>query len=169
MNEIWIETNNKNTNKNTIIAFSNTGKMKLSNGSILPIPYRQTVTFKGKRLRLYRVIAELFIPKTQEDIDEGRDIIDHITHHPIGININDIRNLRWCTRAENNKFPEFRKHDSEGCKGRIPWNKGKHFSDDSKEKMRKAKIGKKLDDEHKLKISESLIRFYQKKKARENP
>ena len=55
------------------------------------------------------------------------------------MNINDVRNLRWCTPKENNNFeealnnkrdgrysktPEWRKKMSLGMKGRVPSNKG---------------------------------------------
>ena len=61
-------------------------------------------------------MADNFILKTEEDIKLGRTVIDHITHSPVGMNINDVRNLRWCTGAENAGFPEARANVKEGLK-----------------------------------------------------
>lgn len=114
MTEVWIETNNKNNYNKTIVAISNMGNVKLKNGDIRPSRYREMVTINGKQIRIYRVIAEHFIPKTQEDIELGRNEIDHKTHEPVEMNINDIRNLRWCTQKENMGFEEARINNSKG-------------------------------------------------------
>lgn len=110
MQEIWIQTNVKVSNGNNIIEVSNRGRIKRANGDIEESTLRQTLNANGKRTRIHRFIAEHFIPKTQEDIALGRDCIDHITHNPIGMNVNDVRNLRWCTIKENNNFDEGRKN-----------------------------------------------------------
>ena len=138
--EEWKNTNNTSYRHDTIVAVSNYGRLKLRNCEIKDSYYRQTMRYEGKHTRVHIVIAKLFIPKTEEDIRLNRNFIDHITHNPIGININDIRNLRWCTCKENNNFPEAlqNKRDgslaktpewcaklSAGMKGRVPWNKGK--------------------------------------------
>lgn len=114
MTEIWIETNNRNNYNKTIVAISNTGCVKQKNGEIRPSRYREMVTFNGKQIRIYRFIAEHFILKTPEDIELGRNQIDHITHNPPGMNINDVRNLRWCTQKENMGFEEARINNSKG-------------------------------------------------------
>lgn len=149
MKEEWKEIKHKKYKQDTIVAVSNFGKLKLHNGEIVESKYRQHIRYNGKHMKIHRLIALLFIPKTQEDIINNRDIIDHITHEPKNMNINDVRNLRWCTTLENNNFKEaienkrisFKKRSKEwseniskGRKGIVPWNKGvngeeylKHF------------------------------------------
>ena len=151
MLEEWKEINHKIVKPNSIVAVSNTGKIKRNNGAIEVTGRRkETMRLNGKHLRIERAIATLFIPKTEEDIRLGRNVVDHITHHPTDMNINDVRNLRWCTLKENNNFPEavsnkrgikrteetknklrnrvitdeWRRKNSESHKGKTPWNKG---------------------------------------------
>jgi len=121
MNEIWIEIINKSNRHDAIIAISNLGNMKRRNGVIEPIPLRQLI----KREYSYRLLAEHFIPKTEEDIEYNRNLIDHISHNPIDMNVNDIRNLRWCNRIENATFDEALSNQRNSKLGSIPWNKGK--------------------------------------------
>ena len=138
MMEEWKSTNNTSRRGDTIVEVSNYGRLKLKSGEIRDSYYRQCMRYEGKFTKVHIVIAKLFIPKTDEDIRLGRNCIDHKTHNPIGININDVRNLRWCTYKENNNFDEAKLHKKEiartpewcenmskGMKGRIPWNKGK--------------------------------------------
>lgn len=104
--EIWIKTgNNARTNKR-IIAISNCGRIMRANGKIEFTHYRQPLSINGKCIRIHRVLAEYFIPKTENDIMLGRDVVDHISHAPENMNVNDIRNLRWCTVKENSNFTE---------------------------------------------------------------
>lgn len=116
MKEIWIETGNTKQ-YNSIVAISNTGLLKTKDGQIRESKYREVISLKGKCCRVHQFIAEHFIPKTKEDLDLGRNIIDHKTHEPDGMNINDVRNLRWCTSKENANFEESLKNRSEGHKG----------------------------------------------------
>ena len=141
MKEEWIEIEQKSNKPNAIVAVSNTGCVRRYNGKITVTTLRDSIIrYKGKQIRLHRLIAMLFIPKTEEDIRLNRDTVDHITHNPVGMNINDVRNLRWCNVKENNNFdeakskkkiaqnnrsPEWCKNISEGRKGIVPWNKGK--------------------------------------------
>ena len=144
--EKWKNTNNTSYRGDTIVEVSNYGRLKLKSGEIRDSYYRQVMRYEGKSTKVHIVIAKLFMPKTDEDIRLGRNCIDHITHNPEGININDIRNLRWCTYKENNNFDEgklnkhkphkittqgkyvrsleTRKKNSQSNLGRIPWNKG---------------------------------------------
>jgi hypothetical protein len=141
MEEIWIKLTNKRLLKNTIIEISNTGLMKRYDGSIEIMPIRQAIHTRPK-IYAYRVLAEHFIPKTEEDIALGRNHVDHITHNPINMHVNDIRNLRWCTRDENAGFDEARANKRLSMIGK---NKGKkrtleqreHISKATKEGMKK--------------------------------
>lgn len=138
MMEQWKNTNNTSYRGDTIVEVSNYGRLKLKSGEIRDSYYRQVMRYEGKSTKVHIVIAKLFIPKTEEDVRLNRNCVDHITHSPVGININDIRNLRWCTYKENNNFEEAKQHKreivrtpewcenmSKGMKGRKPWNKGK--------------------------------------------
>lgn len=144
--EEWKSTNNTSYRGDTIVEVSNYGRLKLKSGEIRDSYYRQVMRYEGKTTKVHIVIAKLFMPKTDEDIRLGRNCIDHKTHNPIGININDVRNLRWCTYKENNNFEEGKlnkhkphkittqgkyvrsletiKKNSQSNLGRIPWNKG---------------------------------------------
>lgn len=135
MQEIWIKLEHNSNHPNDIIAISNTGLYKLRKGTIHTAKLRHHILFNGKYVYTYRILAEYFIPKTEEDIVLGRNYIDHISHQPEGMNINDIRNLRWCTRKENDNFKEAKVNKS------------------------KAKKGKKLSEEHKDKISKSMKQY----------
>lgn len=108
MKEVWKETYNTTLKNSTIVAVSNMGRIKRRDGTIEFSKYRQEFYVNKERTRIYRFIAEQFIPKTQEDIELGRDEIDHKTHEPDNMNINDVRNLRWCTHKENMGFEEVR-------------------------------------------------------------
>lgn len=106
MTEIWIETGNVNNYNKTIVAISNMGRVKTKDGEIRVSTRFESVTQNGKYIKIHRFIAKHFIPKTEEDIRLNRDTVDHITHNPTDVNINDVRNLRWCTQKENMGFPE---------------------------------------------------------------
>lgn len=137
MDEIWVDLNRTIIQRKTILAISNMGNMKLGSGIIKPIPLRQLITYNGKLIRLYRIIAEYFIPKTEEDIALGRNYVDHITHNPINMNVNDVRNLRWCTQKENLNFKEAKYKCSEAMKGRFIGETnpffGKHHSEETRQ------------------------------------
>lgn len=112
--------------------------MRRVNGVIEPAPLRQSI---GKPMKLVsRILAERFIPKTTEDIAIGRNIVDHITHHPKDMNVNDIRNLRWCTKGENSRFEESRNNHSKAQRGKCK--------------------GIKLSEERRKHISQGLRRYH---------
>lgn len=129
MQEIWInlERSNKAMRPNTIIEISNTGLFKRLDGTIGVIPLRMQIGKPPKRV--YRILMDYFKSRTEEDIRLGRNIVDHISYEPVGMNINDIRNLRWCTQKENNNFDEHLYNLSTALKGKSKskpvWNKGK--------------------------------------------
>lgn len=153
MDEIWIEFElNKNNHMSTaIVAVSNKGNMKRRNGTIEPVPLRQVVYINSKHYVVSRLLAEHFIPKTEEDISLGRNVVDHITHNPIDMNINDVRNLRWCTQKENCNFEEC----INNMTGREAWNKGKQIRD---------LYDYTFTEEHKRKISEARKRYWERVK-----
>lgn len=150
MNELWETIEHEKIKSNTIIAVSNFGRIKRANGIIEVSKLRDSVIrYKGHIRRIHRIIAELFLSKTEEDIKLHRNVIDHISHNPSNMNINDVKNLRWCTQKENMNFEEAlnnkkgrivsaetrkklseshkgKKHSEETLnkmKGRTPWNK----------------------------------------------
>lgn len=120
MNWYYMKSPSKINNKH-IIAVSDTGMMMRHSGSIEVIPYRQMVTDDGKLIRAYRLIAKIWLKAGRHDQTD----IDHITHNPKDMNINDVRNLRWCTKAENCQFDEHCRNLSNAKKGKPTWNKGK--------------------------------------------
>lgn len=168
MKEIWIERDCSKIrpHQNNIIAYSNTGKIKRQNGEITAASLRQLIDHK----LLYRILAEKFLPKTPEDIKFNRCLVDHITHDPKDMCVNDVRNIRWCNNKENSNFSECkenmrknhadisgennpmfgrkrsdiseetRKKLSDASKKRKGW----HHSEETKEKIRKARLRNKL-------------------------
>ena len=163
MNEIWIDIpiNNKNRCHRAIIAISNLGNMKRRNGIIEPIPLRQTIG--GKRIFAYRILLEHFKPRTEEDIALGRNQVDHITHNPSDMNVNDIRNLRWCTAKENHNFEEFRNNVSHNFKGRKHSEEARRRMSEIAKGRKSPRKGCKLSEETKLKISEGLNKYHANK------
>lgn len=119
--EIWKAIPHKKVvNKNTqIIAISNCGRLMRENGKIDIIKLRQYIMFEGKQTKIYRLLMLFFKPKSEDDIINGRNAVDHITHNPKDMYINDIRNLRWCTIKENANFNEAKEHYKEMCKLRV--------------------------------------------------
>lgn len=85
------------------------------------------------------------------------------------MNINDVRNLRWCTQMENNSFEEHchnlskaktgkprseetKNKISESTKGEKSYWYGKHLSEKTKKKKSEAMKGKhwKLENGHRI-------------------
>ena len=121
--ELWILTGNKAPN--SIIKISNCGRIRKFNGVVEVAKLRQLFTQKGKNVIISRMLCSYFKPKTTEDIELNRDVVDHITHNPKEYFVNDVRNLRWCTDKENSNFEERRRKLSKSLKGLVPVNKGK--------------------------------------------
>ena len=100
-----------------IVAVSNRGNVKYGNGEVEPAKIYSVAMLDGKRVPISHITAEHFMGKSEDDIRLGRDIVDHITHHPVGMNVNDVRNLRWCTHKENSNFPEAKTNMITGMTG----------------------------------------------------
>lgn len=69
----------------------------------------------------------------------------------VGKKISDSRKKRSKLLGYTNS-PETRKKMSESRKGKVPWNKGKKWSEEAKKKMSESHIGKKHTKEHIEKI-----------------
>lgn len=171
MTEIWIKLNNNANRGDTIIEISNTGLMKCKNGTIKPIPLRQSTYYNGKLTLISRILAITFIPNP-----ENKPQVDHITHNPENMNVNDIRNLRWCTNKENSNFPE-------GIENKRKVKLGKHHTLEHNKHISESMKGnpklavwknKTMPDNVRKKMSESAKRGWEKrreknKKTKENP
>ncbi len=141
--EIWISTGNNANYCSAIIAASNCGRIMRKNGKIEIASYRQIVFVGEKRLQMYvyRFLANNFITKTEDDILKQRNEIDHISHTPDCMHINDVRNLRWCTRKENCNFKEAKLNYSKAKIGNTNA-KGYKRSEEAKEKISASKKGR---------------------------
>ncbi len=139
--EIWISTGNKSNYSSTIIAVSNCGRIMRKNGKIEIASYRQRVHVRGIQMRVYHFLANNFIVKTEDDILHQRTVIDHITHTPDNMYINDVRNLRWCTHQENCNFQEAKLNKSNAKIGNTNA-KGYKHSKEAKLKISEASKGR---------------------------
>lgn len=90
---------------NRIVSISNTGKYKTFDGREFNSERNTRITIFGERRKLYNAIASIFLVTVRRP---EQIFVDHITHYPTEYNINDVRNLRWCTISENNSFEEAR-------------------------------------------------------------
>lgn len=160
MIELWVKTNNNGNRGDTIIEVSNMGRLKQKNGILKNSSLRQQIYFNGKFSLVYRIIAINFLPNP-----ENKPCVDHITHYPDKFNVNDIRNLRWCTYKENNNF-------SEGIENKRKAKFGKHLSTEHKQhisignKKRTYKKGWHVKDATRQKMSESAKAGWIKRKQK---
>ena len=114
IDEQWIELPRVLNRKNYIVAISNTGKYRRVDGSEGALDIRHHVRIEGKPEKCSHVIAEHFLITVKRP---DQTWIDHITHYPAEYNVNDVRNLRWCTKAENQGFEEARVNVSKAMRG----------------------------------------------------
>jgi len=110
-----------------IVAISNRGNVRYGSGDVQPAKMYARVKLNGKVISVANLIAERFIGKTDEDVRLGRNTVDHITHNPENMLVNDVRNLRWCTRKENSNFPEAKRNMHVGVYGKGKTEFGKWF------------------------------------------
>lgn len=63
--------------------------------------YRTVSLFNGierRHVLVHRLVAQAFIPKTEEDLELGRNLVNHLDGNP---SHNWAWNLEWCTNGEN--------------------------------------------------------------------
>lgn len=125
--------------RDTIIAVSDTGEILRANGNVEVAERYKTIHRNGKKLLVSRLIAQVFLTTPKRN---DQNFVDHIVSNPEGMNINDVRNLRWCSHIENCNFEEARRNKSEarkkaksptkGMKWRLENGKRKYYrSEDS--------------------------------------
>lgn len=105
IDEQWLDLpkERRTRGKESLVSISNTGKYRRADGTIGCLDLRHKVRYLGELERCYRIIAEHFLITVKRP-DQNQ--IDHITHYPTEYNVNDVRNLRWCTHKENCGFEE---------------------------------------------------------------
>lgn len=129
-----------------VVAISNRGRWKKRDGSIEVMELHSSrVHINGRRVRAYIVLAQNFLITVKRP---DQDQIDHITHNPMDMFVNDIRNLRWCSKKENGNFEECKMNQRNAKIG-------------SKNPM----FGKTISDEHRKRISEAKKKYWMEKRC----
>jgi len=128
IDEQWLDLPRVKKRKNYIVAISNTGKYKRVDGTVGILELRQRLRYHGELELCSHIIAEHFLITVKRP-DQNQ--IDHITHYPTEYNVNDVRNLRWCTNAENHRFEEARENNSKAKKGTRIGENNHHWKGDS--------------------------------------
>ncbi len=124
MEEQWKIFRNLKDNKHpyaSIWEVSNFGRIK-RDGQIIEVKINDWGYYALSFGLVHKIVAEVFIPKTEEDIKLNRNQVDHIDGDRLN---NNVKNLRWCTQKENITFPLAIKNKQEsakanGYKGRPP-------------------------------------------------
>ena len=116
---------------------SNLGRVKV-NSKIVP-PAKSGQYYTVARCLLHRVVAQLFIPNP-----ENKPCVDHINTNRLD---NRAENLRWVTAKENNNNPLTKQHQH-----------GKVYTAERKRKISDSLKGKHLSEEHKQKLREAWVR-----------
>jgi len=99
------------------------------------------VTVKGRKYSVHRLVALCYIPNP-----ENKPEIDHIDGNMLN---NNVYNLRWVTRKENEMNPITR------CRISMA-NKGKKISVQQRIKISKSLTGKRQNEETKIKRANKL-------------
>lgn len=124
MNEVWKVFRNKKDKRHpyaSVWEVSNKGRIK-RDGNLVELKIGAWGYYVLSFGCVHKIVAEAFIPKTDDDIKLNRNTVDHIDGDVLN---NSVENLRWCTHSENVSFPLARKHQYEsakanGFKGRPP-------------------------------------------------
>lgn len=95
----------------------------------------------GHSYKVHRLVAQAFIPNP-----DNLPLINHKDENPKN---NHVNNLEWCTNSYNVSYS------------------ARPLSDNHKQKIRKAHLGKKLTSEHKAKISKASTKRFQNLEERE--
>lgn len=113
IDEQWLEVHKiRNTRRNlSLVSISNTGKYRRADGTIGCLELRSRTSHNSNSEYCYKIIAEHFLITVKRP---DQKFIDHITHNPTEYNVNDVRNLRWCTQKENLNFDEAKKNRLKG-------------------------------------------------------
>jgi len=109
IDEQWLDLDKQSQKRDTIVAISNTGKYRRADGTVGILNLRHKLKYYGELELCSRIIAENFLITVRRP---DQTYIDHITHYPSEYNVNDVRNLRWCTKAENCNFDEAKENYS---------------------------------------------------------
>lgn len=107
------------------------GWLKLaSNGDYLQVYLTNYQGDMRRWFKIHHLVAHLFVRNKRPGVAVEVHHIDHNKHN------NHYKNLRWVTRSENIKLSY-----SEGGRPRLKTRPGKTLSEESKLKMREAKLG----------------------------
>lgn len=88
---------------------------------------------KKKNKLVHRLVAEAFIENVKN--------YPQINHKNENTYDNRVDNLEWCTQRYNNNYGTYRERARIRMLENNPF-KGKHHTEETKERMRKAKLGK---------------------------
>lgn len=129
---------------NTGYLISTDGRVIGKNGKVLKQHLRKGycyITIGKHKFSVHRMVALTYIPNP-----ENKPEIDHIDGNPLN---NNVDNLRWVTRQENEMNPITRQRISKVHKGKI-------ITAEQREKLRLCNLGKKQSDETKKKRADKL-------------
>lgn len=123
MEEIWINIRPQHSSNFAITDVSNLGRVRYSNGTVKVASMYGHISVNGVRKEISHIIAESFVNRD----NENQTLVDHRSHNPVGMNINDFRNLRWCTHKENSNFEEAKTNMVTSMTGKPKTEFGKWF------------------------------------------